>query len=263
MNQKFYNKVREAIGGLYVWGGQGHVATEAYLRSRAKQYPQYFDGGRLEMMLRRIKESIKLFCWDCSGLVCWALVQLGLVGANFDTTADGLWRNYCTPITKAELRTGDLLFRKSGSKMVHVGIYAPGACVEAAGGAYGVVECKGLSGNEHTAKNYVDGKTYTLPNWTHYGRLKVLASTEATKPAPTPTAPADLSKLPILKRGSTGESVKALQRLLQGYGIFKGTIGGNFLDQTEAAVKTFQRQQGLEVDGKVGPQTRKALGLWI
>ena len=40
-----------------------------------------------------------------------------------------------------------------------------------------------------------------------------------------------------LKYGSTGESVKALQRALQELGYFSGSIGGNYLAQTEAAVQ--------------------------
>lgn len=187
--QAFYNKVRECVGNLYVWGGQGHNATEAWLRSKAKMYPQYFDGGRLEMMLARIKEKPALRAWDCSGLVCWALAQIGVgVDTEFDTTANGLFANYCTEIKAGDLQTGDLLFRYSGGKMVHVGIYAPGACVEAAGGAYGVVVCNGLSGADHRAISYVDGNVHQLPNWTHYGRLKVLAAdvpTPTPEPAPT------------------------------------------------------------------------------
>ncbi len=181
--QEFYNKARQCVGGLYVWGGQGHLATEAWLKSKAKSYPQYFDGGRLEMMLARVAKDPTLRAWDCSGLVCWALAQVGAVESKLDTTAQGLYANHCDKIAASELQTGDLLFRYSGGKMVHVGIYAPGASVEAAGGAYGVVECKGITGRDHVAASHVDGKPYQLPEWTHYGRLKVLA---AVAPEPTP-----------------------------------------------------------------------------
>ena len=172
--QQFYDKARQAVGGLYVWGAQGHIATNVYLKEKAIKYPAYFDGGRLEMMLKRVAANPKLQAWDCSGLVCWVLEQIGAAKAGFDTTAHGLFTNYCDELTVSELQKGDLLFRYSNGKMVHVGIFAPGACVEAAGGAYGVVECKGLTGANHTAKSYVDGKLHQLPDWTHYGRLKIL-----------------------------------------------------------------------------------------
>lgn len=184
--QQFYEKARQAVGGLYVWGGQGHKATENYLKSRAAKYPEYFDGGRLEMMQKRAAADPSLHAWDCSGLVNWALTETGAMPAGFDTTAQGLFASYCEELSAAELQTGDLLFRYSGGKMVHVGIYAPGACVEAAGGAYGVVECAGLTGKQHIARSYVDNKLYYLPDWTHYGRLKVLSVASAVPPAPEP-----------------------------------------------------------------------------
>lgn len=179
--QQFYDKARQAVGGLYVWGAQGRIATSTYLKERAAKYPSYFDGDRLEMMLKRVAANPTLQAWDCSGLVCWALEQISAVKAGFDTTAHGLFTNYCDELAVGKLQIGDLLFRYSGGKMVHVGIYAPGACVEAAGGAYGVVECKGLIGKDHIAKSYVNGKWYYLPDWTHYGRLKMLT---AAAPAP-------------------------------------------------------------------------------
>lgn len=59
----------------------------------------------------------------------------------------------------------------------------------------------------------------------------------------------------LLKRGSTGELVKKLQKRL---GI---TVDGIFGPQTEQAVKSFQRVHGLVVDGIVGQKTWDALFL--
>lgn len=58
----------------------------------------------------------------------------------------------------------------------------------------------------------------------------------------------------LLKRGSSGDSVKDLQRRLN------VTVDGDFGPQTEAAVKAFQTSRGLVADGIVGPYTWKALG---
>ena len=52
-----------------------------------------------------------------------------------------------------------------------------------------------------------------------------------------------------IKRGSKGEDVKTLQRLL---GI---TADGIFGKQTETAVREYQRKNGLVADGIVGPKT--------
>jgi hypothetical protein len=58
-----------------------------------------------------------------------------------------------------------------------------------------------------------------------------------------------------LQLGSTGSSVKAVQRRL------RVSVTGYFGRQTQAAVKRFQRRRGLEVDGIVGPATARALGV--
>lgn len=58
-----------------------------------------------------------------------------------------------------------------------------------------------------------------------------------------------------LKYGDTGESVKYLQEVLKLKGFFFGEPLGNFLSLTEASVKSFQKANGLFIDGEVGPKT--------
>ena len=62
---------------------------------------------------------------------------------------------------------------------------------------------------------------------------------------------------PILKLGSTGTWVKALQKKL---GV---TADGIYGPQTQAAVKKAQKSHGLVVDGIAGPNTLKALGVSV
>jgi hypothetical protein len=71
-----------------------------------------------------------------------------------------------------------------------------------------------------------------------------LAQTSAQAPAPS-----------TISAGASGNAVSALQAAL---GI-KQT--GNFSVATARAVRSFQRNNGLTVDGIVGPQTAGALGL--
>lgn len=73
-----------------------------------------------------------------------------------------------------------------------------------------------------------------------------------------------ISDLPVLKKGSKGDSVKALQILLKGYGYSLGIWGvdSSFGSATKAAVEKFQRDKNLEDDGEVDPLTwGKLLGL--
>lgn len=63
--------------------------------------------------------------------------------------------------------------------------------------------------------------------------------------------------LPLLRNGSRGVSVKAMQLLLIGYGYSCGGYGadGIFGTATDSAVRGFQKDMGLAADGYCGPDT--------
>ena len=63
----------------------------------------------------------------------------------------------------------------------------------------------------------------------------------------------------IVKKGDQGEFVKKIQRQLNALNYNVGEINGKFDTQTEKAVRDFQNDQALEVDGIVGPITAEAL----
>ncbi len=69
----------------------------------------------------------------------------------------------------------------------------------------------------------------------------------------------NLPDYPLLKRGYSGSYVKFLQQLLESYLIPVGTIDGIFGSRTENAVKQFQQENNLSVDGIVGKNTWNAL----
>jgi peptidoglycan hydrolase-like protein with peptidoglycan-binding domain len=62
-----------------------------------------------------------------------------------------------------------------------------------------------------------------------------------------------------LREGSTGAKVKELQQLLKAKGFNPGPIDGIFGSGTVQAVISFQKFQGLNADGVVGPITWKVL----
>ena len=80
-----------------------------------------------------------------------------------------------------------------------------------------------------------------------------------------PTAPTPICnpKSPTLQLGSTGAKVTELPRILTqlGYGSLLGQSGidGKFATPTQNAVKKFQQDNRIPVDGKVGPITWSAL----
>jgi peptidoglycan hydrolase-like protein with peptidoglycan-binding domain len=84
----------------------------------------------------------------------------------------------------------------------------------------------------------------------------------ATAPAAMPLAltgcqpAAPTLPWPVLRIGSRGADVTALQHMLRGWSNrFSLAADGRYGPRTAAAVRTFQRVRGLRVDGVVGPQT--------
>lgn len=67
----------------------------------------------------------------------------------------------------------------------------------------------------------------------------------------------------VLKQGSKGSEVTTMQRKLKNWGYYFGSVDGIFGAKTSEAVKYFQRKNGLSVDGIVGNQTKKALGMRV
>lgn len=65
----------------------------------------------------------------------------------------------------------------------------------------------------------------------------------------------------LSKRGSSGTEVKNIQTRLKNWGYDVGTVDGIYGAKTEAAVKKFQKNNGLTADGIAGPATLAKIGL--
>ncbi|MBW4634954.1 MAG: peptidoglycan-binding protein [Iphinoe sp. HA4291-MV1] len=65
-------------------------------------------------------------------------------------------------------------------------------------------------------------------------------------------APVDM---PVLKKGSKGDLVVTIQKILQTTKDYHGKVDGDFNSRTEDAVKAFQKRVGLTQDGIVGDRT--------
>jgi hypothetical protein len=61
------------------------------------------------------------------------------------------------------------------------------------------------------------------------------------------------------RRGSKGDEVSRIQTRLRELGVYRGPIDGDFGGGTESAVRAFQTERRLVVDGAVGPDTWRAL----
>ena len=63
------------------------------------------------------------------------------------------------------------------------------------------------------------------------------------------------------KTSTYSKTIETAQRKLKQWGYYKGAVDGIYGSQTYNAVVKFQRKNGLKVDGYIGEQTRKALGI--
>ncbi len=117
----------------------------------------------------------------------------------------------------------------------------------------------------------------TAPTVTNQGPVSLVTrtpapgQTEGGTAAPTPTPkpaiqvvtapPATPTPTPkSLQRGFTNsEEVRKLQRRLKELGWYTGSADGDFGPATEAAVKAFQKANGLTADGKAGEKTLQKL----
>ena len=132
----------------------------------------------------------------------------------------------------------------------HVGIV-----VSVSNGVIKVVE-----GNYHDAVGYrnivVNGRYIR-----GYIEPKFSSKATSSKPSKSPSKEMCKVELSILKLGSKGNSVKALQALLVGFGysVGKSGIDGDFGNATLSAVKKYQAKMKLEVDGVVGVATWTSL----
>lgn len=119
----------------------------------------------------------------------------------------------------------------------------------------------------YTASKYLTSDKYLLRgdillNDAHHVAINVTDGS-ATKSTPAATPAACPYKEPsyYIAWGSSGNGVKWVQWHLRhlGYDIGKSGVDGICGRMTDAAIRKFQKDKKLEVDGIVGPKTRAAL----
>ena len=246
----------------YIWGTAGILWTQA----RQNQKVNYLVKTYGENWKRNAdaKNDHYYMCglygakWinhtvaDCSGMFVWAFKQYGM---GMSHISSNIYKSYCgtkgqlTDALKKTLLPGTAVFTGStASNHPHVGLYV---------GNGKVIESHGTQAGVVTAN-------ITENRWTWYGLLKNVSYPSQDAPQ-QPSAPVDdktpTTSLPTLRKGSTGEYVTLLQTMLKnkGYDLGKYGVDGDFGSATLAAVKSFQKANGLDPDGVVGSKTWAAL----
>lgn len=234
------------VGWAYVFGARWQYCTPANRRARySDQHPT------IKTACKNYNGSGSAGCvgckWypgskytrinDCRGFtygILKAVYGWELMGAGCTAQWNNAknWKAKGTVSDGIPADTLVCLFIKNGKTMEHTGFAFNGE----------TVECS--SGVQHF--------TSINKKWTDWG---VPACIDGDVPEPTP------GKKPTLKKGDKGKWVTLAQTELINKGYSCGSTGadGDFGKNTEAAVKRFQNDHALKVDGIIGGNTWSAL----
>ena len=243
------NTAKAEIGWCYVWGAVGAVCSPSKRRYYAGR-DSCPDDEKAEIrrtcqVLNGSKSSCHGCKWypndettladDCQGFVKQVVSRVGIKLSGGGCTS--MWKNksnwseYGT-IDKLPEKVCCVFWtdKKDKSKKSHIGFYIGGGMM---------VHCSGEVKMEKLSNKCTD---YAVPKGLD-GDIPV--------------------EFPTLRRGDQGEYVTLMQtRLVKlGYGEMLGKFGadGKFGAKTEEAVKKFQQDNGLKVDGICGSDTWDAL----
>lgn len=258
------------LGWPYVFGAAGELCTTVNRRKFAGYHPEYQEKIYGACPVLSGKQSSCDGCkwqgcriFDCRGFTRRLLAKVGLTLVGGGATSQ--WETASNWAAKGEISTLPknlvcVIYKRKDDKMSHTGIYL-GKWV------------KDILFDSGTGQQYPDKgpeiihcsttvKTDTLPGrpaWTHWGIPRGLYTTDELRKAGIDVAEDD--NIPTLRRGSQGDEVADLQTILNARYGADLEVDGNFGKATEAAVKAFQKSNGLTADGVAGAKTWKALGV--
>lgn len=232
------------LGQKYWFGCCCYPCTKSLLARKAQQYPTHYRESRMARYKADIAAGRK--CADCVGLVkgyYWTREdgsqKYGLDGRP-DKGANGMFSasKVNGPISTLPEIPGLLLYSPG-----HCGVYiGDGYAIEARGFDYGIVKTK-----------------VSQRSWTHWYQCPYIDYDYDGEEIPiVPIPPRNLS---YSGSGAQmyGDDVREVQQALTVCRYEVGKVDGYFGPKTAAAVKAFQKDHGLEVDGVVGSKTRQAL----
>ena len=171
---------------------------------------------------------------DCQGFVKQVMSRVGISFTGGGCTS--MWNTASNWKQKGKIAEMPnvvcCVFYNKGNTMEHIGIHIGGGQI---------IHCSGTVKRGSTSEKM----------WTHYAIPVGLEGGDEPMPVLKPT----------LRKGSTGVYVVECQNDLirLGYDLSPYGADGKFGNKTEAAVKAFQKDHGLYVDGVVGPMTWDAL----
>lgn len=243
------------LGWQYVYASQGQNCTPEWRKSRIPYCPskKYVDMINNCPMLSGNQPTcdgcdfVDTDVFDCAGFVLSLLQRAGVPFYGQGATTQ--WNTASNWAAQGEISTMPktlvcAIYKRKEGKMAHAGM----SMGDGNGGAI------------HCSTTVKRGNVFTdNPKWSHWGIPRGLYTTEELRKAGIDVQ--NDSNIPTLRRGSQGDEVADLQTILNARYGADLDVDGNFGKATEAAVKAFQKANGLTADGVVGAKTWKALGV--
>lgn len=234
---------------LYVWGGNGELLVNLLPKIKEKELDDHTEKQALTnidrvltLLQKRLFQQVDIYkirCEDCSGLGVKFLLDHALL--KYDTNCNGLYdKTKANKVSLNNVQAGDYLFMGSDTDKWHVGY--------AISNKY-AIECKNHDvGVVQTQIADRGWKYATRPSW------------YSDSPSPEPVKPVLTRELYLKDPYMRGDDVKEVQARLNELGYNCGTADGIFGKKTDIAVRNYQTDNGLTVDGIVGKNTAIKLG---
>lgn len=246
---------------LYVLGAFGWPMT-ADKKNRAKKAQSF--NSKAERSAKIDAATADTFGFDCVCLIkalLWGWTgdaSKGYGGAEYQANGvpdinDGQMLKVCTDISEdfSKIQVGEYLWTDG-----HCGIYVGNGMA---------VECtyRWDDGVQETAVFNITGENSNKGRyWKKHGKLPYIVYEVEEEPVKGESSNGDYTlAFNYLRKGDNGDAVKAVQTLLIGRGYSCGGYGadGDFGGNTEKAVRAFQADCEIEVDGIVGADTMSRL----
>lgn len=253
---KFVSELEAALNRKdgYIMGSKGQNPKK--WATNSWWYTQY--SGKQKTQALYWRENAERV-WDCNGLAEGLYEDWS--GVNINTKARYNYSGWCNPKGTGKIPNkykvpgaAVFIYSSSSGYITHVGYLYKPVNADKPNGDWWVIEARGVMYGVVKTKLNSRG-------WNRWGLMTKYFDYDNAESAPVGTKPETTLGDRILKNGSTGEDVKLLQQSLirLGYDCGKWGADGDFGDATELAVRAFQTDHNLEVDGDFGPLTNAAL----
>lgn len=231
---------------VYAWGMFGSPITSAIVNGKAKQYPYWYTEHKIEAVFSPLYGR-KPTAWgfDCIGLI--KAVLWGWRGENDKTYGGAVYASNGVPDISADAMINKCYDVSADFNKISIGEYLwmKGHCGIYIGNGKVV---------ESTPKwtNGVQITSLSARDWLKHGKLPYI---EYDGKVVSNTVTIELS---VLRKGSKGEQVKTLQRLLNAFG-HNLVVDGDFGSKTYSALTSYQKVNKLEADGICGIKSWESL----